>query len=237
MQRHSASRLRHRSRWWAFTLIELLVVIAIIAILIALLLPAVQQAREAARRTQCRNNLKQIGVALFTYESNFGRLPQAKVFDNNQTQCQGWIYGNSLSWRVLILPQIDQGPLYNTINFSEWINCRTGTGTINTIKNKVIPGYFCPSDPAPALRNNIAGANYAGMVADGKGAPNPPVQNTGCVGGGVWHGDNTGGLAYRGRKISEITDGTSNTTLSGEVLRGKSFYNLCAASDQTGNRC
>ena len=104
-------RSRRWTRYLGFTLIELLVVIAIIAVLIALLLPAVQQAREAARRTQCKNNLKQMGLALHNYHSTASIFPSAKVFDTNKSQCQGWIYGNSMSWRVMILPYIDQGPL------------------------------------------------------------------------------------------------------------------------------
>jgi len=229
------SRMRHHRH--GFTLIELLVVIAIIAVLIALLLPAVQQAREAARRTQCKNNLKQIGLALHNYNSTYNRFPNAKIFDPSATQCQGWIMGNSLSWRVMILPYTDSAPLYNSINMSEWVECRTGTGTISAVRGTIIPAFFCPTDPTDQILNGYAGSNYAGMVADGKGTPNPPVQNSGCVGGGVWHGDNTGGLAYRGNKISQIVDGTSNTLLVGEVFRGKSFYNLCAGSDLTGQRC
>src|SRR5713101_2624318 len=99
-----------------FTLIELLVVIAIIAVLVALLLPAVQQAREAARRSQCKNNLKQIGLALHNYHEMAQMFPPSKIF--GPTSCNGWIRGNSLSWRVMILPQMDQAPLFNTINFS-----------------------------------------------------------------------------------------------------------------------
>jgi len=165
---------RRRRPWWGFTLIELLVVIAIIAILIALLLPAVQQAREAARRTQCRNNLKQIGLALHNYENSSSMFPPAKIF-GSETQGQGWIRGNSMSWRVLILPFNDQAPVYNQINFSEWIEQRTLTNTLAPFKGKVFPAYICPSDPTEPVNGGNAGANYAGLVADGKGAPNPPV--------------------------------------------------------------
>ena len=101
----------------AFTLIELLVVIAIIAILIALLLPAVQQAREAARRTQCKNNLKQIGVALHNYHDVHSTFPQGKVVDRARVyggDCPGWVNGSGFSWRVMILPQIEQSALYST---------------------------------------------------------------------------------------------------------------------------
>jgi len=220
-----------------FTLIELLVVIAIIAVLIALLLPAVQQAREAARRTQCKNNLKQIGLALHNYNGTFNMFPPAKIFNTADSQCQGWIYGNSLSWRVMILPYCDQTPLYNGINFSEWVECRTGTNTIQTLRVRPLPAYFCPSDPTDQMVAGMAGTNYPGLVADGKGSPNPPAQNTCGGAGNVWHGDNSGAMAYNGRKIAQISDGTSNTIHVGEVFRGKSFFNLCANADQTGLRC
>src|SRR4051794_7951368 len=98
-----------------FTLIELLVVIAIIAVLIALLLPAVQQAREAARRTQCKNNLKQIGLALANYESTFTSFPPARIgrYANgiSGTWDDGWA-----SWAVMILPYLEQSNLYNQYN-------------------------------------------------------------------------------------------------------------------------
>lgn len=234
--------LRHgtriRSRYLGFTLIELLVVIAIIAVLIALLLPAVQQAREAARRTQCKNNLKQLGLALHNYNATYNRFPNAKIFDPTNTQGQAWILGNSLSWRVMILPYCDQAPLYNTINFSEWIEQRTGTGTIAAVRAKVIPGFICPTDPNDPVFQGYAGSNYAGLCADGKAAPNPPAQQTcGSAGQLPNHGDNSGGMAYRGNKLSQFVDGTSNTLLVGEVFRGKSFYNLCGTTDLTNQRC
>src|SRR5437868_4572110 len=92
-----------------FTLIELLVVIAIIGVLVALLLPAVQQAREAARRSQCKNNLKQIGLALHNYHDTTGLFPLAQYIDLNQVNSQ-W------GWSAMILSYLDQGPLYQQLN-------------------------------------------------------------------------------------------------------------------------
>jgi prepilin-type N-terminal cleavage/methylation domain-containing protein len=105
---------RVRSR--GFTLIELLVVIAIIAILIGLLLPAVQQAREAARRTQCKNNLKQIGLAMHNYHDVYGRFPPGFVMKNPPSANANSIERSMYSWGAFILPQIEQANLFTTLN-------------------------------------------------------------------------------------------------------------------------
>src|SRR5436190_12071152 len=104
----------------AFTLIELLVVIAIIAVLIALLLPAVQQAREAARRMSCKNNLKQYGLALHNYADTHGSLPSGHYFRGFWAGTRSFPYGGGtgFSWQSLILPYMDQAPLHNQFNFS-----------------------------------------------------------------------------------------------------------------------
>src|SRR3954454_25192238 len=101
-----------------FTLIELLVVIAIIAILIALLLPAVQQAREAARRTQCKNNLKQIGLALHNYHDTCNSFPPGWINTWASNPPRSNFPGNSWGWNAMILPMMDQGNVYNQINWS-----------------------------------------------------------------------------------------------------------------------
>jgi prepilin-type N-terminal cleavage/methylation domain-containing protein len=183
--RSARARCRQRSRR-GFTLIELLVVIAIIAILIALLLPAVQQAREAARRTQCKNNLHNIGLALHNYHDQFTMFPPAAI-EGAATCSQGWIFGNRTSWRTMILPQFDQAPLYNSINFNEWLaqNCPAGSvqanpNTINLARRQVIPGYLCPSDPTEFIRGDGAGTNYAGMYATGRPIAGDTTSTTRC---------------------------------------------------------
>ncbi|MBL8851209.1 MAG: DUF1559 domain-containing protein [Planctomycetaceae bacterium] len=163
---------RGNSRQRGFTLIELLVVIAIIAILIALLLPAVQQAREAARRTQCRNNLKQIGLAFHNYESAFGRFPGAiylvcdtgsfDIGEGVDDQPVGTANFNIHAWPEMILPFIDQANLYNSIDMRTMMGfSSTGGPPANIVagspyptghnyqamRSTVIQSFICPSSP------------------------------------------------------------------------------------------
>jgi prepilin-type N-terminal cleavage/methylation domain-containing protein len=158
----------------AFTLIELLVVIAIIAILIALLLPAVQQAREAARRTQCRNQLKQLGLALHNYHDTFSVMPPGVINPGIDTVAAlPWTSTCSVNcrntpWSLMILPYIDQAPLYNQINFSLPMTKaqRSGTGPATDqgalFATTDIPIWKCPSDPPYLNPITIAGtAHYA----------------------------------------------------------------------------
>jgi prepilin-type N-terminal cleavage/methylation domain-containing protein/prepilin-type processing-associated H-X9-DG protein len=139
-----------RHRWRGFTLIELLVVIAIIAVLIALLLPAVQMAREAARRAQCRNNLKQIGIAVHNYISTFGLVPYSDSwFQNfsNPVTNQGWF-----SSKVYLLPYAEQKSLYDAMNFDLGEHhVYTWDRTVNngnaTVCMTPLELFLCPSDP------------------------------------------------------------------------------------------
>lgn len=157
-----------------FTLIELLVVIAIIAILIALLLPAVQQAREAARRSQCKNNLKQIGIALHNYHDTFGAFPPGTIAPGGKNTTADIVAGvndqalNHTGF-IFLLPFVDQAPLYNQWNFNIASNgffrnkvtgVRGGWPNANSplVQNKV-PVYMCPSDEADAslsVRTDVA---------------------------------------------------------------------------------
>jgi prepilin-type N-terminal cleavage/methylation domain-containing protein len=177
--------MMRQKRRLAFTLIELLVVIAIIAILIALLLPAVQQAREAARRTQCKNNMKQLGLAMHNYLDTFGTFPHSydgtlAVFNlGNGAQTNPSV--GSISWISASLPYLDQAPLYNQLNqlntFSTgWSLYSSGQGygnpLVQTLSKTVIPGLLCPSNPQGKTNDaNLSSLCYngSGGFADGGG--------------------------------------------------------------------
>ncbi len=208
----------NRIRRNAFTLVELLVVIAIIGILVGLLLPAVQQAREAARRMQCTNHLKQLGLAIHNYESTYKKFP-----NNNPTVLRGdgrrYIQG---PWTIAILPFIEQAPLYN-----QWDqNLGFGEGGNRSLLVSPIPIYHCPSSPVPAVASfpPLTATWSADLAAIGPGRYNatavdyhppltvsePPMLSTSTRVQAALPQQSTYGF-------SGITDGTSNTLLFGEV--------------------
>ena len=138
-----------------FTLIELLVVIAIIAVLIALLLPAVQAAREAARRTQCVNNLKQLGLALHNYNGSYGSFPiDRSVFVASTPGPTPYAY----SAFAMLLPYIEQTPLYSSINFNLPSGTTYQAGNTTALAT-VVAGFLCPSDPQQVPAGE-AGSDY-----------------------------------------------------------------------------
>lgn len=187
-----------------FTLIELLVVIAIIAILIALLLPAVQQAREAARRTQCKNHLKQLGLAIHNYVSSYRYLPPGASVDLAVTST-----GNNGSWGVhgRILPMLEQGNLYDNVDLS------TAWDFQAAIDGLKIPVYACPSDP------------NSDRVRDPSGGKVKLYPTNYGFNYGTWfvfdptNGSSGNGAFYPNASLTmaSFTDGTSNTLLAAEV--------------------
>jgi prepilin-type N-terminal cleavage/methylation domain-containing protein len=200
-----------------FTLVELLVVIAIIGVLVALLLPAVQSAREAARRMQCANNLKQLGLAFHNYETTFKVLPPTMMANNN---------GNhSATAFVFILPQIEQGPLFDRLaaigfggSITYWFGNTSNARTQQVkmiLDGYVVNAYRCPSTIMPKLRDVnesrqmtpayvlIAGSNLHEST-DHLG-PN----GAHCSGGGIFPGSVA-------KRFAEVSDGTSNTIMLSE---------------------
>jgi prepilin-type N-terminal cleavage/methylation domain-containing protein len=207
--------MRPRSRA-AFTLIELLVVIAILAVLAALLLPAVQSAREAARRAQCQNNLKQIGLGLHNYESIAGAMPPSNVLAGT---------GNAVTWRngfsvqLRILPFMEAGVMFNAINFT--FDHRSAQNA--TVVGASINAFVCPSDP-----NRDQTTIFPFGLAK--------VTSYGFASGDwfVWNGftppENRGAFGpNRSRRIADFTDGTSETLMAADVLALQPFRR-CAGS-------
>lgn len=182
-----------------FTLIELLVVIAIIAILIALLVPAVQKVRAAAARTQCRNNLKQIGIALHSYHDRFKQLPPGYIDNGGPNGGPGW------GWAAFILDDVEQAPLRQQINFKQ--------GIIHPMhaspRVQSLAVFLCPSDEIvppffpEGATVSVAHANYVALFGDNEIEDDPGAGN---------------GVFYRNSAIRllQITDGTSNTLFVGE---------------------
>lgn len=200
-----------------FTLIELLVVIAIIAILIALLLPAVQQAREAARRTQCRNNMKNLGLAMHNYHDTHSVFPWG--FDERETL-----------WHAMILPQIEQTSLYNTLIWQE-----TGPGNWDAVGSPntaacgtLIPVFRCPSMPVEAhIDNTPAGTVMPGRVPTSyrvSAGGNPMSDDVSTIPAGTpsWavalEDKTCDGIFYGCSRtnLRDVTDGTTNTIMVGE---------------------
>ena len=204
-----------------FTLIELLVVIAIIAVLISLLLPAVQSAREAARRAQCLNNMKQIGLALHTYHETHGVFPPGYVSNyrrdaGDEGTAEDDI-GPGWGWASQILPQLEQSPIHNAINFS-----LTMTYAANeTAQLTRITAYLCPSDFTPSkvpVRDEsntqtiytVGTSNYVGVYGVGEIGEAPGRGN---------------GVFFRNSRVgvSQMMDGTSNTFMVGERSHNLSY--------------
>jgi len=201
---------RSRCRQNGFTLIELLVVIAIIAILLGLLLPAVQQAREAARRTQCRNNLHQLGLAMHNYEASNGRLPIGVMRADDGTA----VTVSGYTWFRRLMPFVEQGTLYQ--GYNDNANYYSANPNLS-ISQASIPMFRCPSDLPAAFFNGIPQYNYlanAGNTNIGKGTVNGVTFSAGPF---------DFSYTYEGHAtpLAQITDGLSNTMMMGESRVGK----------------
>lgn len=208
-----------------FTLIELLVVIAIIAVLIALLLPAVQQAREAARRTQCKNNLKQMGLAMHNYHDTYNMFPPGAI----ASSVGGW----GTSWYMRVLPFVDQAPVFNKLTFSgthhgwAWTGSAEGNANGQVLRGASFTFALCPSSPLNPIANNdipVTNPQYYGIsgATDGNGYTNPPGSLRpccSCCSGQELTGQISGAgmlVPTRGLSTKDVTDGTSNTVMIGE---------------------
>lgn len=245
------------SRRRAFTLIELLVVIAIIAILVGLLLPAIQKVREAAAKSQCTNNLKQLGVALNAYHDGFNVFPCGEYNDDSSM----W------GWGTLTLPYMEQGALWDALNkdatnfglppvinggLNSWsldtnaapapTNFRNNLSVVNAtagggVAKTPIPTFVCPSDILPpAASNGYAKSNYCGNIGNrANWGANYATATAGISANG---GKQNGMLLWAGHnnqiwtvRASDVKDGTSNTFLVGEVTETK---NVSATTTNDG---
>jgi prepilin-type N-terminal cleavage/methylation domain-containing protein/prepilin-type processing-associated H-X9-DG protein len=206
------SRVRHRT---GFTLVELLVVIAIIGVLVALLLPAVQAAREAARRTQCQNNLKQTGIAMHNFHDVHLALPAGMG-------PSGCCWG---TWQVLILEYVEQKNLFDL--YQNWGgNDSTGprySSAPNTtnVCNKRLNSFTCPSDQNNSPFGGLTNHNYA--VNYGNTSYGQQANLNGVIFGQAPFGISTNPVdnRFKGKNFAHLTDGTSNTILVAEVLQGQ----------------
>ncbi|QDU63984.1 hypothetical protein Pan216_48650 [Planctomycetes bacterium Pan216] len=222
---------RGRGTRRAFTLVELLVVIAIIGILVALLLPAVQQARESARRMQCRSNLKNIGTAMHNY------IEAHSVFPVGGTCARDYIYatwgpcGYSSGWNALalLLPYVDRAALYERANFEippkNFFASSPNASPNEDVLKARIPVYNCPSDPL--IANNRNTTSY-GMVRGSHQVSNP-------TGVASWTGDSHLGIfTTSATRVADVSDGMSKTLAFSEIGKARTLYEA-VNSDQ--NNC
>lgn len=217
-----------RSAHHGFTLVEILVVIAIIAILVGLLLPAVQSARESARRTQCANNFKQIGLAVQAHVQSFGAFPNGGVmYSTPRTMLGGspaTFDKQNWTWQYQILPYLEQFPLWSNPD-----DLAVGATPIAT--------YFCPTRRPPTMFSVLTGTWGPRIRAQGDYAANGGTNNSGGDGGGVYGNGSDGPVCVRTvatRMPAHLKDGLSNTILAGEKRMNVSWLTQQQADDDDG---
>ncbi|MCC9606506.1 DUF1559 domain-containing protein [Blastopirellula sp. JC732] len=235
--------MRNKKAFTGFTLVELLVVIAIIGVLIALLLPAVQQAREAARRMQCTNHLKQLGLALHNYHDTFNVLP----YNQSPQSGSGATKQRGPSWFVRLMPFMEQTAAYNQFQFTGDWTMQDGTSPNENILNGlVVEGLYCPSSPLPQTRDwttktgltvTLQRANYVGI--------NGSYHQGGTdVQSDFTHSTIYGACYYNGAIVAmwdkspaiglqNLIDGTSNTMFASEQSNFQ--YNGTTAVDNASS--
>jgi len=222
---------RSGRRPFGFTLVELLVVIAIIGILVALLLPAIQAAREAARRSQCGNNMKQLGVALHNYHDAHAVFPPGVIANTlNASMGAPQAFPGAMSWMPLVLPFMEQGPLYEEL--LPWMSTRNSMHFPSRIMNSVVPSLMCPSDPAAPKTGVIHGEGspwdaappdyndgFSGNYLLCHGSELVTQNNSPAIPGGAFATAMNGMFFYRSRiRMASVRDGTAHTVMGAEII-------------------
>lgn len=221
-----------------FTLVELLVVIAIIGVLVALLLPAIQSAREAARRAQCQSNIKNVALAVINYESDKKTTPFGMRFRQDAEDGLGQLARFDANWIISVLPYMEEQPLYDSFDFARPINDPSTNLAINKnyhARGAVIPVLLCPSDPNSLIRyqagtllhgKNWGRTNYAGNSGGAylyKGCDPKDLCSYGPDSEG-WKSNKRRGIMGPNTSVplKRVVDGTSKTILVGEIRTGLS---------------